>query len=45
MRRHAWYRDQRLCSFGDRTAQDLMKEGQGEAIKQYVARIAAGGMA
>src|SRR5690625_20828 len=41
----AWYRSQSLPSFGDRTAEDLVKEGQAEAVKSYVSRIAVGGYA
>ncbi len=41
----AWYRAQPLPSFGDRTAEDLVKEGRAEAVKAYLARIAVGGYA
>ena len=41
----AWYRSQPLPSFGDRTAEDLVKEGRAEAVKRYLSRIAAGGHA
>ena len=41
----AWYRAQPLPSFGDQTAEDLVKEGRAEAVKSYLARIAAGGYA
>lgn len=41
----AWYRSQSLPSFGDRTAEDLVKEGRAEAVKDYLSRIAAGGHA
>ena len=41
----AWYRAQPLPSFGDQTAEDLVKEGRAEAVKTYLARIAAGGYA
>lgn len=41
----AWYRAQPLPSFGDRTAEDLVKEGQAEAVKAYLSRIATGGYA
>ena len=41
----AWYRAQPLPSFGDRTAEDLVKEGQAEAVKAYLSRIAVGGYA
>lgn len=41
----AWYRAQPLPSFGDRTAEDLVKEGRAEAVRRHLARIAAGGYA
>jgi hypothetical protein len=41
----AWYRAQPLPSFGDRTAEDLVKAGQAEAVKAYLSRIAVGGYA
>jgi hypothetical protein len=41
----AWYRAQALPSFGDRTAEDLVKEGRAEAVKSYLSRIAVGGYA
>lgn len=41
----AWYRSQPLPSFGDRTAEDLVKEGQADAVKAYLSRIAVGGNA
>lgn len=41
----AWYRAQPLPSFGDQTAEDLVKEGRAEAVKTYLARIAVGGFA
>lgn len=41
----AWYRSQPLPSFGDRTAEDLVKEGRAEAVKRYLSRIAVGGYA
>lgn len=41
----AWYRSQPLPSFGDRTAEDLVGEGRGEAVKQYLSRLAEGGYA
>lgn len=41
----AWYRAQPLPSFGDQTAEDLVKEGRAEAVKVYLARIALGGFA
>ena len=41
----AWYRAQPLPSFGDRTAEDLVKEGRAEAVRAYLSRIAVGGYA
>ncbi|MEJ0016939.1 MAG: XRE family transcriptional regulator [Acetobacteraceae bacterium] len=41
----AWYRSQPLASFGDQTAEDLVKEGRAEAVKTYLSRIAVGGYA
>jgi hypothetical protein len=45
MQAYAWYRSQPLPSFGDKTAEDLVKEGQAEAVKKYLSRIAEGGYA
>jgi len=41
----AWYRAQPLPSFGDQTAEDLVKAGRAEAVKRYLSRIAVGGYA
>jgi len=41
----AWYRAQPLPSFGDRTAEDLVKEGRAEAVRAHLGRIAIGGYA
>jgi transcriptional regulator with XRE-family HTH domain len=41
----AWYRAQPLPSFGDQTAEDLVKEGRAEAVKGYLSRVAVGGYA
>lgn len=41
----AWYRAQSLPSFGDRTPEDLVKEGRAEAVKSYLSRLAVGGYA
>ncbi len=41
----AWYRAQPLPSFGDQTAEDLVKEGRAEAVKRHLSRIAVGGHA
>ncbi|UHD16815.1 antitoxin Xre/MbcA/ParS toxin-binding domain-containing protein [Thiocapsa bogorovii] len=39
----AWFRNQPLHSFGDKTAEELVKTGRTEAVKAYLARIADGG--
>ncbi|EGV18414.1 antitoxin Xre/MbcA/ParS toxin-binding domain-containing protein [Thiocapsa marina] len=44
-RAFAWFRSQPLPSFGDKTAEDLVKEGRAEAVKAYLSRIADGGYA
>lgn len=31
----AWFRSQPLHSFGDKTAEDLVKEGRAKAVKDY----------
>jgi hypothetical protein len=41
----AWYRAQPLPSFGDQTAEDLVKQGRAEAVRKYLSRIAVGGYA
>ena len=41
----AWFRSQPLPSFGDKTAEDLVKEGRADAVKAYLSRIADGGYA
>jgi uncharacterized protein (DUF2384 family) len=44
-RAFAWFRSQPLPSFGDKTAEDLVKEGRAQAVKDYLSRIAEGGYA
>ena len=44
-RAFAWFRSQPLHSFGDKTAEDLVKEGRASAVKDYLSRIADGGYA
>ncbi|MDD2658809.1 MAG: DUF2384 domain-containing protein [Methylococcales bacterium] len=44
-RAFAWFRSQPLPSFGDKTAEDLVKEGRADAVKAYLSRIADGGYA
>jgi hypothetical protein len=41
----AWYRSQPLPSFGDLTAEDLVKAGRAEDVKAYLNRIGTGGYA
>jgi Protein of unknown function (DUF2384) len=41
----AWYRSAPIPSFGDMTAEDLVKQGRAEAVKHYIGRIAVGGYA
>ena len=42
---YAWYRSQPLPSFGDATAEDLVRRGEGDAVRNYLARISQGGFA
>jgi uncharacterized protein (DUF2384 family) len=44
-RAFAWFRSQPLPSFGDKTAEDLLKEGRAEAVLAYLSRLADGGYA
>jgi hypothetical protein len=41
----AWYRAQPIPSFGDLTAEDLVREGRTDELMAYLSRIAAGGSA
>lgn len=41
----AWYRSQPLSSFGDQTAEALVREGRADAVRRYLDRIATGGYA
>ncbi|MFT9073248.1 antitoxin Xre/MbcA/ParS toxin-binding domain-containing protein [Gluconobacter potus] len=41
----AWYRSQLLPSFGDQTAEALVREGRADAVRRYLDRIATGGYA
>ena len=45
MAAHAWYRAQPIPSLGDKTAEELVREGRGELVRRYLARIADGGFA
>ncbi len=42
---YAWYRSQPLPSFGDATAEELVRQGLGEKVRAYLGRISAGGFA
>ena len=39
----AWYRSQPLPSFGALTAEDLVKAGRAESVRNYLSRVVAGG--
>lgn len=41
----AWYRSEPLRSFGDRTAESLVKDGKAGAVRDYLDRVATGGFA
>jgi Protein of unknown function (DUF2384) len=41
----AWYRSQPIPSFGDQTAEDLVRVGRAEHVLSYLSRIAVGGYA
>jgi hypothetical protein len=41
----AWYRSQPLPSFGDQTAEALVREGRAAAVRRHLDRIAVGGYA
>jgi len=41
----AWYRSQPLPSFGDLTAEDLVKAGRAEDVRAFLSRITVGGYA
>jgi hypothetical protein len=41
----AWYRSRALPSFGDQTAEALVREGRAETVKRYLDRIAVDGYA
>jgi len=42
---YAWYRSEPIPSFGDQTANDMVKRGQGDLVMSYLSRIADGGFA
>lgn len=41
----AWYRSESLPGFGDMTAEQLVKDGMGDAVRRYLDEIAIGGYA
>lgn len=45
MAAYAWYRSQPIPSLGDKTAEELVREGRAELVRRYLARIADGGYA
>ncbi len=45
MQAYAWFRSEPIPSFGDLTAEDLVKRGMAEAVLEYIGRIAEGGYA
>ncbi|MDX2506398.1 MAG: XRE family transcriptional regulator [Gammaproteobacteria bacterium] len=45
MQAYAWYRSEPIPSFGDLTAEDLVKRGMAEAVIEYIARTVEGGYA
>ena len=40
---YAWYRSEPLPSFGEMTAEHLVKEGRARSVRRYLARMMAGG--
>lgn len=42
---YAWYRSQSLPSFGDMTAEELVRAGRANDVRAYLGRIASGGYA
>ena len=45
MHAYAWFRSEPLSSFGDLTAEELVKRGMADAVMKYIGRIAEGGYA
>ena len=41
----SWYQTQALPSFGDLTAEELVKQGRLDAVKRYTSRVENGGFA
>lgn len=42
---YAWYRSQSLPSFGDMTAEELVRSGRAKDVRAYLGRVATGGYA
>lgn len=42
---YAWYRSQPLPSFGDMTAEELVRQDRANEVRTYLSRIAVGGFA
>lgn len=42
---YAWYRSQPLPSFGDMTAEELVRQDRANDVRAYLSRIAVGGYA
>lgn len=45
MQAYAWFRSEPIPSFGDLTAEDMVKRGMAEAVLDYLGRTAEGGYA
>ena len=41
----SWYQTQALPSFGDLTAEELVKQGRLDAVKRYLSCVEIGGFA
>lgn len=42
---YAWFRSEPLPGFGNRTPDQLIRDGEGAALRAYLDRVAAGGYA
>ena len=42
---YAWYRSETIPSLGDATPEDLVRQGRGQSVRNYLDHIAAGGFA
>jgi len=45
MQAYAWFRSEPIPSFGDLTAEELVKRNMAEAVMEYIGRTAEGGYA